>query len=79
VSIVYQNESSKTTGEFAPLLMRSNNYFYIWWFMQAELPTNPELSAHTDEITSVKSGPMLILELLFSLVPLDHKLFEEKQ
>jgi hypothetical protein len=51
----------------------------VWWFMQAELPTNPELSAHTDEIISVKSGPMLILELLFSLVPLDHKPFEEKQ
>jgi|SRR5579859_3138204 len=51
----------------------------VWWFMQAELPTNPELSAHTDEIISVKSGPILILELLFSLVPLDHKPFEEKQ
>ena len=51
----------------------------VWWFMQSELPTNPELSAHTDEIVSVKSGLMLILELLFSLVPLDHKPFEEKQ
>jgi hypothetical protein len=40
----------------------------VWRFMQVELPINPELSAHTDETISAKSGPMLILELLFSFI-----------
>ncbi len=50
----------------------------MWWFMQAELPLNPDVPIHAYGIVSVKSGPILVLENLLSLLPLEQKPFEEK-
>ena len=51
----------------------------VWWFNQAELSLHPDLFTDTTQIVGVKSGLMLILEHLLSLLPSKQEPLEEKQ
>ena len=50
----------------------------VWWFMQNVLPLDSDASTYTDEIVSVKSGPILILERLLSLLPSGQQFSDKK-